>query len=281
MKISFIGHVSKDINVVLGKKSIVPGGGVFFGSIAVTSLGEEAKVYTKCAVDDKPLFKVMEEASVEVQFLPSPSSTSIENVYPTTNPDDRYSRVLSLAAPFKAGELEDFNEEIIHINPLWHGEFPEELIPIVRKRTRFLAGDAQGFLRNIENSQMIYRDWKKKEEFLKYFDLFKVDVNEARILTGMDDLKKAVKIIQKAGPSIVIATHSAGVCVYDGSRFYEAPFGEWKLEGRTGRGDTCTAAFIVGYAKFGIAAATDFAARITTEKMQYPGPYKNTQKEEI
>lgn len=163
MKISFIGHVSKDINVVLGKKSIVPGGGVFFGSIAVTSLGEEAKVYTKCAVDDKPLFKVMEEASVEVQFLPSPSSTSIENVYPTTNPDDRYSRVLSLAAPFKAGELEDFNEEIIHINPLWHGEFPEELIPIVRKRTRFLAGDAQGFLRNIENSQMIYRDWKKKK----------------------------------------------------------------------------------------------------------------------
>jgi sugar/nucleoside kinase (ribokinase family) len=276
VKISFVGHVSKDINVVLGKKSIVPGGGVFFGSIAVTNLGENAMVYTKCSADDRPLFKTMEETGVEVQFLPSPSSTSIENVYPTTNPDDRYSRILSLAAPFEAEELEDLNEEFVHINPLWHGEFPEELIPVIRKKTKFLAGDAQGFLRNIENGQMVYRDWERKKEYLKYFDLFKVDVNEARILTGIDNLKKAVKTIQETGPSMVIATHSAGVCVYDGSKFYEAPFGEWKLEGRTGRGDTCTAAFIVGYAKFDIATATKFAARITTEKMQYPGPYRKT-----
>lgn len=30
------------------------------------------------------------------------------------------------------------------VNPLWYGEFPEKLIPIVRAKCKFLVGDAQG-----------------------------------------------------------------------------------------------------------------------------------------
>lgn len=274
MKIAFIGHVSKDVNIIVGKKMIVAGGGVFFGSIAASRLDAKATVLTKCATGDIPLFGEMTSAGVDTHFLRSSSSTSIENVYPTSNPDDRRSRVLSLAESFKMVDLQDLNEEVLHVNPLWYGEFPEELIPEIRKKTKFLIGDAQGFLRNVENGKMTYRNWKNREHYLKYFDLFKVDINESKILTGSYDIKFGAKVIHDMGVSIVLTTHHKGVSVYDGKKFYEADFGNWKLEGRTGRGDTCTAAFLIGMDRMNLKDATRFAADITSRKMQYPGPYQ-------
>ena len=273
MRITFVGHVSKDVNIIIDKKMIVAGGGVFFGSIAASRLGAEVTVFTKCATEDIPFFSEMTNAGVDARFLHSLSSTSIENVYPTSNPDDRRSRILSLAESFKTNDLQALNEEVLHINSLWHGEFPEKLIPEVRKKTKFLVGDAQGFLRNVENEKMVYRNWKDRENYLQYFDLFKVDINESKILTGSGDVKIGAKMIHDMGVPIVITTHQKGVSVYDGKEFYKADFGIWKLEGRTGRGDTCTAAFLVAMNKMSLKNATRFAADITSQKMQYSGPY--------
>lgn len=274
MEITFLGHVSKDVNIAADDKSIVAGGGVFYGSVAVARLGEIAKVYTKCAQEDIPLFDEMISVGVDVHFFDSVSSTSIENVYPTANPDDRRSQVLSLAEPFNENDIRNLHEEILHVNSLWHGEFPEKLIPEIRERTNFLAGDAQGFLRNVKEGKMIYRDWSSKEFYLKYFDLFKVDIRESEILTNSDNIETGLRIIHDMGASIVIGTHQKGVCVYDGKEFYKANFGSWKLKGRTGRGDTCTAAFMVAMSKMNLKDATRFAADVTTRKMQYVGPLK-------
>ncbi len=275
MKITFLGHVSKDVNIVADERSFVAGGGVFYGSIAVVRMGEAAKVYTKCAKEDMQLFSEMSNTGVEVHFFDSISSTSIENVYPTANPDVRCSRILSLADPFNEDDILNLHEEVLHVNSLWHGEFPEEMIPKVRKKANFLVGDAQGFLRNVEAGKMVYQDWPNKKLYLEYFDLFKVDVKESKILTGKDDIEDGMKIIHDMGASIVIGTHQKGVCVYDGKEFYKANFGNWKLKGRTGRGDTCTAAFMVAMNKMNLKDATHFAADVTTRKMQYEGPLKS------
>jgi sugar/nucleoside kinase (ribokinase family) len=274
MSISFLGHVSKDVNIVDGIRSIVAGGGVFYGSIAVARLGGKAKVYTKCAKEDRIIFSEMEKSGVGVHFFSSLSSTSIKNLYPTSNPDDRVSTIISLAEPFRKSEIDSVQDEILHVNPLWHGEFSEELIPLVRKKTSFLSGDAQGFLRNVRDKKMVYEDWSEKRDYLRYFDLFKVDVKEAKIISGKDDIKEGLKFIHNMGARIVIGTYSEGVYVYDGKKFYEAKFGKWKLEGRTGRGDTCTAAFIVALNEMNLSAATKFAADVTTRKMEYPGPLR-------
>ncbi len=273
MKITFIGHVSKDVNITPIGKKIVAGGGVFYGSIAVTALKAEAEVYTKCSVNDIDFFSEMKKSGVKVHFLESPTTTSIENVY-TENPDERKSRVISLAFPFHLDEIVKIKEKVVHVNPLWFGEFPEESLKIIRDRTEFLAGDAQGFVRVINNGKMIYKDWEKKVNYLKYFDLFKVDSNESRILSGKKELKEGLIVLKEMGAKIVLGTYSKGVCTYDGKNFYEAKFGEWSLEGRTGRGDTCTAAFMVALDRMNVKSATEFAARITTLKMCSPGPLK-------
>ncbi|MBN2358774.1 MAG: carbohydrate kinase [Deltaproteobacteria bacterium] len=284
MQICFAGHLSIDVNVVKGVAHTTCGGGVFYGAIAAHRLGARTTVYTKCAAADQSKFAELAAAGVPVTFLPSATSTSIRNDYPTDNPDDRTSHLISRGAPFSAADLEAIQADVLHVNPLWRGEFPPDLLPLARQRTEFLAADAQGFLRRAaddpgksptgDDKTMVYRDWDDKRRYLPLLDLFKVDAKEARILTGSDDPRAAARQLRALGARTVLLTHQAGVLVHDGREFFEAPFAAYAIEGRTGRGDTCTAAFLVARATMPLAAATAFAARVTSEKMQYRGPYR-------
>ena len=177
--------------------------------------------------------------------------------------------MLSHATPFAAADLPSSAGECLHVNPLWLGEFPPELLTVARERTRFLAADAQGFLRAVDgDGRMTHRAWAEQERYLPLLDLLKVDIKEAGVLTGLGSPRAAAERIRSLGPKTVLCTHQGGVCVCDSSGVHEAPFTGGTLRGRTGRGDTCTAAFLVAYSERGAAEATRFAARITSEKMQ-------------
>ena len=72
----------------------------------------------------------------------------------------------------------------------------------------------------------------------------------------------------------MLLTHRQGLLAQEGDQVAEAPFGSYPLIGRTGRGDTATAAFLVARETRDLGAAVRYAAQVTTAKMQYPGPYK-------
>lgn len=114
----------------------------------------------------------------------------------------------------------------------------------------------------------------EKHDVLARLDVFKVDTKEALILTGLEDVRQAAHAVHDLGPKIVVLTHRDGVCVYDGREFYESPFTGFTVEGRTGRGDTCTAAFLVGMRRMGLREATALAAEVTSRKMEYRGTYR-------
>lgn len=279
MKIVFVGHVCVDQNVVRGETETLYGGGVVHGGITAQRLGAKAVVVTKCAEADRPGFQHLGEAGVEAVFLPSLASTSIRNVYPSENPDDRQSSLISHAAAFGEMDLEciaGVQADVIHVNPLWFGEFPPALFQTLRQRAAFLAADAQGFLRVAEpDGRMIHRDFADKRAVLRLLDLFKVDSKEALLLTGEEVPTRAAKAVHALGPKLVLLTHQGGACVFDGRETCEAQFGNYTLEGRTGRGDTCTASFLVGRGRgMTLQAAVSFAAKVTTHKMQYRGPFR-------
>ncbi len=275
LKIAFIGHLSIDLNIVQGETHILYGGGVLHGSVTAARLGADVTVYTKCAPQDEPKFVEMSHAGVRVIFLPSEQSTSIQNVYPTENPDDRTSTLISQARPFSLDDIEPITADAVHVNPLWFGEFPPELLPEIRKKTPLLAGDAQGFVRHVTpEGTLVYRDFEQKHRYLFLFDLLKVDQKEAMILTGVEDYRHAALLLHELGARTVVLTHRGGVCTCDGGGLYEAAFGDYSLEGRTGRGDTCTAAFLVARSRMDTETATRYAAAITSRKMRYPGPYR-------
>jgi len=279
VKILFVGHVCVDKNVVHGETETLYGGGVVHGAITARRLGAEVTVITKCAEEDRQGFGAMAEAGVRAVFLPSPRSTSIRNVYPTDNPDDRQSLLISRAEPFGKDDLARITEvkaDVVHVNPLWMGEFPPVMVPLLRRAVAFLAADAQGFIRVGEpDGRMVHRDFTEKREMLPLLDLFKVDSAEALLLTGEKEPRRAARAVHALGPKIVLLTHKDGVCVCDGEAVHQAAFTSCTLEGRTGRGDTCTASFLVSRGRgMSLPEAAAYAAAITSAKMQYRGPYR-------
>jgi len=275
-KLTFIGHVSKDINRTPTETVVVPGGGVFYGSIAAQRLNVPSVVVTKISSKDASLFKPIEEVGARLVILPSSETTTIENIYPSSNPDERKSRILHRADPFDLDDLERVKTKFVVVSALWHGEFPEKLLEHLRTQVETMAVDAQGFLRNVlEDGTMSYSDWEFKHVYLPIIDIFKVDSNEAFVMTKERLLEKACKRISNYGPKIVLATHKDGVIAYDGKNFYEAGFSEYKMLGRTGRGDTCLAAFLAALIDGkNVRQAVELAAKVTTAKMQYAGPYR-------
>ncbi|WP_241240568.1 PfkB family carbohydrate kinase [Thermotoga sp. Ku-13t] len=275
-KITFVGHVSKDINKTPSETVIVPGGGVFYGSIAAQRLGVRCVVVTKVSSQDVSLFEPIEEAGAELIALTSSQTTTIENVYPSDNPDERMSRILHTADPFETADLVHVRTNVVVVSALWRGEFPEELLKQLRQCVDTLVVDAQGFLRNVlEDGRMIYRDWWDKEKYLPLINIFKVDNNEAYVMTQEKDLERACKVLSGFGMKIVLATHKNGVIAFDGRDFYRANFSEYKMLGRTGRGDTCLASFLAALLNGkSLQEAVNLAARITSAKMQYAGPYR-------
>ncbi len=274
--LTFLGHVSKDVNVVKGTRDVMPGGGAFYGAFASKSLGEETKVVTKVSEEDEHLFQEMVDYGIEVVFLRSRSSTSIENVYPSENPDERISRMISRAEPFSEEDLIHVEGDTVHITPLWYGEFPEDLIPKIREKAKILSGDAQGFLRNVEDDgSMVYRDWERKGDFLPYFDVFKLDAREAGVMFGTEDPETALKELSKIGVKEVVLTRSDGVFLMRNGETAFSHFGSWTLEGRTGRGDTCISAYLVLRKRIeDLKRLAEMVALVTTKKMQHPGPYR-------
>jgi sugar/nucleoside kinase (ribokinase family) len=279
MRIALVGHVCVDKNVVRGETETLYGGGVVHGAITASRLGAEVIVVTRCAQADRSHYAYVSQAGAQVVFLPSPESTSIRNVYPTENPDDRQSFLISRASSFMEADLEQVtasNPDVVHVNPLWFGEFPPSLLTLLRPKVPFLGADAQGFLRVAEpDGRMIHRDFADKRHVLPLLDLFKVDANEALLLTGEDNPRRAAEAVQALGPRLVLLTHRGGACGFDGKNYHESAFSGFTLEGRTGRGDTCTASFLAARGRGGsLADAVAFAADITSRKMQYRGPYR-------
>ncbi|MBP8639163.1 MAG: carbohydrate kinase [Dictyoglomi bacterium] len=275
MRVTFIGHLSKDINIMKDKEQIIPGGGVYYGAFVTRSFGAESYVYTKLSSKDTELFKDMESYGIRLVKFTSKVTTTIQNLYPTDNPDDRISKMVERADPFTDEDIKIIEKsDVLHISGLWHGEIPENLIESLREKTDLLGLDAQGFLRNVDESgDMIYKDWQDKERYLPLIDVFKVDSRESEILTGEKDMEKALGKIARFGPKEIILTYKDGIKLWIQGEILEEKFGGWTLEGRTGRGDTCMAGYLV-HRHTGYRNALRKTAEIATKKMKRPGPYR-------
>jgi len=125
-----------------------------------------------------------------------------------------------------------------------------------------------------EGDDLVLRDWSKKEEGLSYVNFLKLDSAEAEVLTGKTDLVEAAQELAAYGPREIVLTHAQGVLVYADRRFYQAPFTPREIKGRTGRGDTCFAAYLGKRLKASPEEACRFAAAVASLKMEKPGPFK-------
>jgi sugar/nucleoside kinase (ribokinase family) len=81
------------------------------------------------------------------------------------------------------------------------------------------------------------------------------------------------------GPREILITHRNGLLVYANGQFYEENFFPKELIGRSGRGDTCIAAYMAKRLNASLQEATTWAAAVTSLKMEAEGPFQRTMKE--
>jgi sugar/nucleoside kinase (ribokinase family) len=277
--IVFVGHI------VRGK--IAPfeelprsgsGGAAFFSAAAALCCTKNIAILTRMSREDEHSVEPFRNMGIDVYIQYSKETTSMKAVYPTANVDERQLFLNKNAGYFRIDEMPSLESDLIHLSGLSDQEFTIEFMKGLKERGFRLSADMQGFLWEIDSKTHAFypRELKEKEEILRMLEVVKLDKNEAKILTGTDDLRKAASIIDEWGCSESLITSSEGALAYkDGESHFEL-FTNKSSIGRTGRGDTTMGAYLARRIDHSVEDSLPFAAALVSIKMEKEGPFMGT-----
>ncbi|TET08006.1 MAG: hypothetical protein E3J83_04445, partial [Candidatus Atribacteria bacterium] len=272
--IAFIGHYTKDTIVSASGKRIVDGGAFNYGANVAARMGLKVAAVTRLAKEDLRVVEKLKHLGVDVFSHISPQSTCLRLEYPTSNLDERVIYVTSSAGSFTLEEIEKIQAKAIVIGASMRDEVSLEVIVELTKKKTILAADVQSFIRLNDNGKLVPKEWLERDSVLARLDILKTDAVEAELLFGKCDLHTAAKKMHDLGPREVVITHHDGLLVYAEGNFYEEDFFPKKLIGRSGRGDTCIAAYMAKRLNASPQDATIWAAAVTSLKMEAEGPFQ-------
>lgn len=280
--ILFIGHCTCDEITIKGETDKLPGGGVYFGATSAgwclrRFSGDDHKLCVLTIGNPDNFGRIRSELSdcgVELRLIEHPCTTTFVHSFRDEQPDQRVSSVRDVARSFEWSDIAGYKAKLFYVNPLFYGEVDPALFKQMKNNCEVVFVDSQGLIRNRRCNELYHKAPEELEKVLSSVDILKVDAEEAASLSGIsDDTDAACAFLLKKGPNMILCTQSAGVAIYEGGNKYWASFGKWKLEGRTGRGDTVSAAFlllhfILGY---GVQESLNLAAEGCSNKMMHSG----------
>jgi sugar/nucleoside kinase (ribokinase family) len=276
-----IGHITLDKVVTTRSVVHMAGGTAFYFSNALSRLDVAYTLVTALASDGMAAISDLQRAGIDVTVLPSAHTVYFENIY-GENQDHRTQRVLQIADPFTVAQLAGANARIFHLGPLLADDIPLELIRALAGRGK-VSLDAQGYLRKVENHQVLAVDWPDKREALQYIEILKTNESEMAVLTGQPDILKGAKILADWGVrEVVITLGSLGSVIYTDGRFFyiQAYIPTTSVVDATGCGDTYMAGYLYQRTKgVGIQDAGEFAAAMATLKIESSGPFTGTKED--
>jgi sugar/nucleoside kinase (ribokinase family) len=242
-------------------------------------------MYDICGVGHITLDKVITPGSEK--YMPGGTSYYFSNairhmplnyLLVTSLGDNRTQRVLRKADPFTLDQVKDINATIFHLGPLLADDMSVAFIRELSARAK-VSLDVQGFLRTVENKQVVLTDWADKMETLQYIDILKANDQEMEVITGCSDIRQGAALLHKWGvKEVVITLGSKGSVLFiDGSYYYIPVFVPETIADTTGCGDTYMAGYlsqrILGK---GPQEAGEFASAIAALKIESHGPFTGT-----
>ena len=262
-----IGYITLDKVVTPQKTVHMPGGTSFYFAHAIKHLSTEGfQLITALADSEMPVVDDLRTDGIEVKVLPSIHSICFENIY-GEDTNERKQRVTAKADPFTIeGLADDFSLDVI----------------------KYLAGkgllslDVQGYLREVQNEEVLAVDWAEKEEALKYIHILKANEHEMEVLTQCSDpYDAAVKLADWGVKEVLLTLGDKGSLIYVDERFYEIPaYPVENVADATGCGDTYMAGYLymrkrgASYQEAGC-----FAAAMCSVKLQSYGPFGGTEED--
>ena len=246
--ITFVGHMCYDEIIPFGgKPHIAPGSAVLCGAMVAARIGKHVAAVVKMAKKDEGILQPMKDAGVETYVIASAETTYSRVLHESENVDERKLTLVKSAGLISIDDVPELRSTCVHLAGISDTEFDMPLMKGLKSRGYSLSADMQDFVRHVTpvTHDIEYSDVANKKEIAAMMDKLKLDVVEARILTGTEDLEQAAIIVESWGCPETLITHSQGVLArVKGVTYYEK-FSNSNVSGRTGRGDTTFAAYLV------------------------------------
>jgi sugar/nucleoside kinase (ribokinase family) len=281
--ISFIGHMCYDEIVPFGgKPHVAPGSAVLCGAMVAARVGKRVAAVVKMAPKDEVILQPMKDLGIDTYLIPSEETSYNRVVHESENVDERTMTLIRSAGLISIDDVPDLDSTCVHLAGISDTEFDMALMEGLKSRNySSLSVDMQSFVRHIHpvTHNHEFSDVADKKEIAAMMDKLKLDIVEARLLTGTDDLEKAAVIIESWGCPEIMITHSEGVLARVKGKTYYEKFSNSNTSGRTGRGDTTFAAYLSHRLDHEVAESLKFAAALVSIKMETPGPFNSTLEE--
>ncbi len=268
-----IGNYTKDTIISPTGVKYVDGGVMNYAAHAASRLGLKVAVVTRLAEEDRRVIDKFLSNGIDCYATYTPASTCMRLEYPTNNPDIRTLSVASTAGSIKSNDIEDIQTKAAVIGSSLRGEVGLDVIRSLKEKRVLLGVDMQGFVRVLRGQNLVYDSWDEMQKTLPYLDVLKSDAVEAEFLTGEADIYKAAQKYSQMGPKEIVLTHKDGLLVFSDRQFYPSSFYPQKVNGRSGRGDTCIGAYMAMRISRNPCKAGIWAAAVTSLKMEKLGPF--------
>jgi sugar/nucleoside kinase (ribokinase family) len=278
--ITFIGHMCYDEIIPFGgKPRVAPGSAVLCGVMVAARIGKKVAAVVKMAMKDEAILQPMKDIGIDTYLIPSEETSYNRVLHESENVDERRMTLIKSAGLISINDVPALDSKCVHLAGISDTEFDMALMKGLKsKGYNSLSVDMQSFVRHINpvSHDHEFSDVADKKEIAAMMDKVKLDVVEARILTGTEDLEKAAVIVESWGCPEVMITHSQGVLArVKGVTFYEK-FSNGNMSGRTGRGDTTFSAYLSWRLDHNPRESLKFAAALVSIKMETPGPFNGT-----
>jgi sugar/nucleoside kinase (ribokinase family) len=254
------------------------GGTSFYFSNAIRNMDVSYTLVTTLAESEMVVVEKLRAKGITVNACACGLSVYFENIY-SENQDHRTQRVLQKANPFTVEQLQEIDAQIFHLGPLLADDMPVELIKELNSRGK-VSLDVQGYLRKVEDKNVVPIDWADKREALQYIDILKANEHETEVLTGSKDIHEGARILADWGvKEVVLTLGSMGSVIYTGGVFYNIPaYKPSAVVDATGCGDTYMAGYLYQRIKgASFQQAGEFAAAMASFKIESSGPFTGTE----
>lgn len=276
-ELAFLGHICFDETINFdGSRSICAGGAALYGAMAAACTGSKIAAMVMLAPTDCQELSLLRQKGIAVLPIDSPQTTRVKVVHTSSNVDQREITTIAYAGHFI--DIPQLSARCLHLAGCNDHEFGLDFIRKMKKCGYCLSVDMQSFVRHNDpvTKEILFKDDPDKEQVVGLMDKVKLDIVEAKILTGTEDLEKAAVVVSSWGCPEVLITCSDGAMVrYHGQNYFEK-FTNKSVIGRTGRGDTTFGAYLARRLDHNPPESLKFAAALVSIKMETPGPFSGT-----
>lgn len=249
-----VGHFS--IDFILSRKisALNPtlGGPPTYVSLAARQLTSRVSVISKVGEDFPSEYTSwLKTKKVDLSGLKIIKGASTTSFLLTYKNGKRMLQLKSRAPPILSEDVPaSLFAEAIHMAPIAN-ELSLDVVQRLRTLANILSLDPQGFLRRFDEFGNAELNKWYDSKVLEQIDIYKSSIKEIKIVTGLANLRSAMKKVHSAGPKVVLVTRGAmGSTLFFKGKFYNILSCKPRIVlDPTGAGDAFIGAFLAEYIK--------------------------------